>query len=168
MTNCFFIGDTHFGHQGCCEFLNHEGTGKMRPFETSEEMDEAIIERWNSVVMPKDRVYVLGDVAIKRRNIQTIARCSGRKVLIRGNHDIFNMSDYATYFDDIRGVHVMPNHDAILSHVPLHPDSVTRFKLNIHAHLHDGKINDPRYFCASVEHINYTPISWEEIKELRS
>lgn len=137
----------------------------MRPFASSEEMDEAIIERWNAVVRPADRVYVLGDVAMKRKNIQTIARCVGRKVLIRGNHDIFKMSDYLPYFDDIRGVHVMPSRDAILSHIPLYPDSVTRFKVNIHGHLHDGIIDDSRYFNVCVEHTSYAPISWEEIKD---
>ena len=41
------------------------------------------------------------------------------------------------YFDDIRGVHVMPSRVGILSHIPLHSDSVNRFKLNIHGHLHE-------------------------------
>jgi calcineurin-like phosphoesterase family protein len=165
MTNYFFISDTHFGHQAACQFLRSDGITKMRPFETSEEMDETIIDRWNKVVKPNDRVYVLGDVAMKRKDIQTIGRCSGRKVLIRGNHDIFNMADYTPYFDDIRGVHVMPTRDAILSHIPLHPDSVTRFKTNIHGHLHDNIIEDPRYFNVCVEHTGYAPISYEEIKD---
>lgn len=165
MADCFFISDTHFGHEGPCKFLNKAGDGKMRPFDCAEEMDEVIIARWNAVVKPSDRVYVLGDVAMKRKDISTIDRCLGRKVLIRGNHDIFNMSDYTPYFDDIRGVHVMPSREAILSHVPLHQDSVTRFKTNIHGHLHDGYIDDVMYFNVCVEHTNYAPISWEEIKQ---
>lgn len=164
MTNCFMISDTHFGHQKSCEFLRADGITKMRPFDTAEEMDETIIERWNAVVKPKDRVYVLGDVAMKRKDIKTIARCNGRKVLIRGNHDIFNMSDYTPYFDDIRGVHVMPARDAILSHIPLHLDSIVRFNVNIHGHLHEKVIDDPRYFNVCVENTNYTPMSYEEIK----
>ena len=36
-------------------------------------MDEALIERWNSVVQPGDKVYVLGDVAIPRSGLQALS-----------------------------------------------------------------------------------------------
>jgi len=84
-------------------------------------MDEDMIEKWNNVVGPKDKVYHLGDVVINRKAIPTLARLNGDKVLIKGNHDIFKLSDYTPYFRDIRGYHVMNNY--ILSHVPVHPDS---------------------------------------------
>ncbi len=83
------------------------------------------------------------------------------KVYITGN--CFKLKDYLPYFDDIRGVHVMPSRVGILSHVPLHPDSVDRFKLNIHGHTHDRCLDDSRYFNVSCEVLNYTPISYEEI-----
>lgn len=163
MNNCWMISDTHFGHEGVCKFLDKDGKN-IRPFSCADEMDEAIVANWNSVVGKKDRVYVLGDVAMKRKDISTIARCNGRKVLVRGNHDIFNMEDYTPFFDDIRGVHVMPSRVGILSHVPLHPDSVNRFGLNIHGHLHEKMVEDDnRYFSVCCEKINYTPISYEVI-----
>ncbi|MGA1873758.1 MAG: hypothetical protein ACMUHY_08805, partial [Thermoplasmatota archaeon] len=44
------------------------------------------------------------------------------KVLIKGNHDIFKLTDYTKYFRDIRGYHVM--NGLILSHIPISKDSL--------------------------------------------
>lgn len=176
--NTFFISDTHFGHKGMVEFLRSDGE-KLRPWETIEEHDEAIIENWNKVVRPQDRVYHLGDVVINRRCLPILFRLNGRKKLIRGNHDIFKMSDYAPYFEDLYGVYVLK--DMILSHIPLHPDCVTeRFRHNVHGHLHSNVVmkthhwdndshdksreQDHRYLSVCCEHINYTPISIEEVR----
>lgn len=165
----FLIADLHFGHEGVCHFLNQYGN-PLRPFLTAEEMDEEIIERWNKKVSPNDKVYVLGDVAMSRKHISTIGRCNGTKVLIKGNHDLFKLSDYTPYFKDIRGSHKLDSF--ILTHIPIHPESVARWTSgNIHGHLHsynvmkDG-VQDDRYFCVSVEQIDYAPIDFEEIRKI--
>jgi calcineurin-like phosphoesterase family protein len=167
--NIFLISDTHFGHQNSCNWLTDDGE-KYRPWGTSEEMDEEMVKRWNSVVAPKDKVYHLGDVAMKRKDIATIGRCNGEKILIRGNHDIFNLEDYTPYFKDIRGTHKLDNF--LISHIPIHPESIARWAGgNIHGHTHRHRVNlfdgpeDPRYICVSVEQINYTPIPLETIKQ---
>lgn len=162
MTNIFFISDTHFGHKGVVEFLRGDST-KLRPFATTEEMDEVLVANWNAVVRPSDLVYHLGDVVINRRCLPTIGRLNGRKKLIKGNHDTFRLKEYAEYFEDIYGV--LPMEGMILSHIPLHPDSVhPRFGVNVHGHLHAEVINSPLYLNVSVEQINYTPISLEEVR----
>lgn len=177
MSNTFTISDTHFGHAGVTRFLNADGT-KLRPWDTVEEMDEAMVARWNNVVRPKDKVYHLGDVVINRKALATLGRLNGEKVLIKGNHDIFRLNEYTPYFRDIRGVGVIDKY--ILSHIPLHPASVTeRWVCNIHGHLHSNKVMqadffygtsvlDPRYFSVCVEqpHMNYTPIPFETVKLL--
>ncbi len=166
MAETFLISDTHFGHVNVCKFLRSDGT-KLRPWDDVDEMDEVLCNNWNKVVHPNDKVYHLGDVCINRKSIKTLARLNGTKILVRGNHDIFNYEEYAPYFKDIRGTHKLDNF--ILSHIPIHPDSVARWaKGNIHGHLHDGRVMDrntidPRYVCVSVENINYTPISFDEI-----
>jgi len=171
MKNIFLISDHHFGHSGVCKFLRDDGT-KLRPWteDQVEEMDEFMIEAWNSVVGQNDKVYYLGDFCIKRKSLDTLARLKGDKVLIRGNHDIYHLDDYSKYFRDIRGTHKLEN--CILSHYPIHPDSIARWALcNIHGHTHyrnvllpDGT-EDPHYFNVSVEAINYVPVSFEEIKK---
>jgi calcineurin-like phosphoesterase family protein len=169
MSNCWLISDMHFGHANIIKFTRDDGTW-LRPFSSVEEMDEHMIDNWNRVVNAKDRVYMLGDVVIKRKSLHVLSRLNGRKVLIKGNHDIFPAEEYLGYVDDVRGYHVLDG--MIMSHIPVHPDSLARFGCNIHGHLHyrevvlPGEKVDPRYFNVSVERINYTPISFEECKRI--
>lgn len=167
----FLVSDTHFGHAGVCKFLRDDGT-KLRPWNDPEEMDEEMVRRWNDTVRPNDKVYHLGDVVINRKALKTLARLNGDKVLIKGNHDIFRMEEYTPYFRDIRGYHVM--NGMILSHIPVHEESLARFGTNIHGHLHynrvrthsidkDAQVIDPRYHCVCVEHTDYRPILFEEV-----
>ena len=168
MTETFLVSDTHFGHGNICRFKRDDGTD-LRPWDDVFEMDEALVERWNSVVGPSDKVYHLGDVAIPRRGLQVLERLNGNKVLIRGNHDIFKLSDYAAYFRDVRGCHYLDG--LILTHIPVHPDNLTRYRGNIHGHLHFRRILNPdgtpdeRYQCVCVEHIDYTPIDFEILRQ---
>ena len=167
--NTFLISDTHFGHKGVTHFERGDGT-PLRPWNNPDEMDEALVENWNSVVKEKDRVYHLGDVVINRRCLKTLDRLYGRKVLIKGNHDIFKLRDYLPYFDDIRGSHKLDTF--ILTHIPIHPESVARWcSGNIHGHLHSNIVRnldgtpDERYINVSVEQINYTPIPFDTIRK---
>jgi len=168
MPATFLISDTHFGHRNICKFLRADGT-KLRPWDNPDEMDEILVDNWNKTVRPKDKVYHLGDVVINRRCLQTLSRLNGDKVLIKGNHDIFKIHEYLEYFRDIRGSHVMDN--MLLTHIPVHPSSKGRFKANLHGHTHSNVVTDhennpdPWYIPLSVEHINYTPISFEEIRK---
>lgn len=169
MKKQWLTADPHFSHKGVTQFLREDGT-KLRPWDTIEEMDEALVSNWNSVVAPNDRVYVLGDVVINRKALHIFGRLNGSKVLIKGNHDIFALKDYAPYFDDIRAYKVMRTAEGgklIMSHIPIHEGSLGRFGLNIHGHLHSdvvmkGRLPDPRYVCVSVEQTNYTPILLED------
>lgn len=147
--------------------MNPDGT-KLRPWDTTEEMDDALVDRWNADVRPKDKVYHVGDVAINRKALKTLARLNGEKILIKGNHDLFRLEDYTPYFRDIRGVARLENF--VLTHIPIHPVSIERWTGNFHGHLHsarvllDGKI-DPRYLCLCVEHTDFRPISFEDAKK---
>jgi calcineurin-like phosphoesterase family protein len=178
MPSVFLTSDTHFGHVNICKFTNYDGS-KTRPWDSVEEMDEDMVKRWNDTVGPNDKVYHLGDVVINRKSLQILDRLNGDKVLIKGNHDIFKLSDYTKYFRDVRACHVM--NGLILSHIPVHKDSIARFGANIHGHLHANRVRKPRgvnvktgeilysndidpdYYCVSVEHTDYTPILFEDV-----
>jgi calcineurin-like phosphoesterase family protein len=60
-----------------------------RPFRDVDHMDDALIERWNNTVGPKDEVIVLGDFAMGRidKTLPVAGVLNGRKVLLAGNHD---------------------------------------------------------------------------------
>ena len=172
MPAVFLVSDTHFGHAGVCKFLRDDGT-KLRPWDNPEDMDEEMVKRWNETVRPNDKVYHLGDVVINRKALGIMRRLNGDKVLIRGNHDIFRDEEYREHFRELRAYHVM--NGMILSHIPIHTESLGRFGTNIHGHLHSnrvmlsgfgGKITDivdPRYHCVCVEQTDFRPILFEDV-----
>jgi calcineurin-like phosphoesterase family protein len=179
MPAVFLVSDTHFGHAGVCRFTESDGVTKIRPWTDPDEMDEEMIRRWNNTVRPNDKVYHLGDVVINRKSLKTLSRLNGDKVLIRGNHDIFRDDEYREYFRELRAYHVM--NGMILSHIPVHPESLGRFGTNIHGHLHTNRVkkiigvnvktgefkysteNDVRYHCVCVEQTDFTPILFEDV-----
>lgn len=173
MAETFVISDTHFTHKNIITFLNKDGS-KVRPFDSVEEMDEYMIEKWNSVVRPQDKVIHLGDVVINRSALKILSRLNGKKKLIAGNHDIFRLEEYQEYFYDIKAYRVFDGF--VMSHIPIHTSSLGRWNGNIHGHLHSGQVYndqgdiDPRYLCMSVEqpHVNYTPVPWYRVKEIIS
>ena len=171
MPSVFLVSDTHFGHAGVCRFLREDGT-KLRPWDNPDDMDEEMIRRWNETVRPNDKVYHLGDVVINRKALKTLHRLNGDKVLIRGNHDIFRDDEYREHFRELRAYHVM--NGMILSHIPIHTDSLARFGTNIHGHLHANRVMtrdffsdeleiDTRYHCVCVEQTDFAPILFEDV-----
>ena len=172
MPSVFLTSDTHFGHAGVCRFMQNDGVTKLRPWTDPDEMDEEMVKRWNETVKPTDKVYHLGDVVINRKALKIMHRLNGDKVLIRGNHDIFKDDDYREHFRELRAYHVM--NGMILSHIPLHPESLGRFGVNIHGHTHSNRVMtwhptkqrpivDPRYHCVCVEQTDFRPILFEDV-----
>lgn len=170
-TNLFFISDTHFGHANILKFTINESGTLLRPgFKDVNHMDEAIIQNWNKVVRPQDHVYHLGDVAMSRRFLPIVKRLNGHKRLIFGNHDIFDYKHYAEAgFEKLMGLRVLDR--IIFSHIPVHENQLSRFKLNVHGHTHINVVRnavghpDKRYKCVCVEQVNYTPVPFEELKK---
>lgn len=164
--------DPHFGHANILTFKREDGS-PLRPFKDIEEHDETLIKNWNDTVAASDRVYLLGDVAFHPRVFQAIIpRLAGRIVLVPGNHEPPKMRQYFDLFDDVRGYVVKKGF--IMSHIPIHPGSLSRWNINIHGHLHANTVqmtgdhpdityNDDRYVNVSMEQINYTPKLLDDI-----
>jgi calcineurin-like phosphoesterase family protein len=177
--NRFVISDHHLGHTNSWEKFKREDGSPLRPFTSTEEMNETMIERHNAKVKEQDTVYFLGDVVINKKYLELVKRMNGRKILVRGNHDIFKDEDYREVgFQQIHGVRVFVD-KFILSHIPLHPDCVSeRFRVNVHGHLHANEVMswqvidedivykpDPRYLCVCVEQTDFTPLHFDEVEE---
>lgn len=82
MAKIFLTSDLHFCHDrpfiwGC------------RGFESITQMNEQIIERYNSIVSNEDTVYILGDLVLSdiEAGIKYVQRLNGQIHLILGNHD---------------------------------------------------------------------------------
>ena len=58
----YYISDMHLGHKNVLKF-------DSRPFQSVEEMNEALIINWNRKVTDEDDVWVLGDFAIVQKKI---------------------------------------------------------------------------------------------------
>ena len=161
MPKTWVYSDPHFYHDNICKFTRNDGS-PLRPWDDAREMTEDMIEMYNELVNDEDRVYILGDVAFSPAK----------------------MRKYFDLFDDVRGYVVKKGF--IMSHIPIHEGSLSRWKLNIHGHLHanfvtkpyvngsdtpkDGSydslnetVADNRYYCACVEHTDYKPKLLDEI-----
>ena len=73
----YYISDLHFDHKNVIKFDN-------RPFSDVEEMNQALINNWNSVVQNNDTVYILGDFCWGKadRWMEILKQLKGQKVLI--------------------------------------------------------------------------------------
>ena len=133
----YFISDLHLGHSNCIRF-------DSRPWETVEEMDMAIIKRWNRKVRKDDHVYVLGDFAYKNRTpiSDYISQMNGFIHLIRGNHDK-RSEEYENCFcevADYKDIAIMADVvkcRVILSHyfMPFY-DGARHMAFMLHGHTH--------------------------------
>ena len=58
MGNIFVISDTHFQHSNILKFTDRNTGKPVRPFQTVQDMDETMVENWNKVVKPGDKVEI--------------------------------------------------------------------------------------------------------------
>lgn len=177
----FFTSDHHFFHANIIPYNN-------RPFSSMEEMNNKLIQNWNSVISVEDTVYHLGDFSFKGDTvIPILLRLNGKIHFILGNHDkslhrFFGSKNYQTIGASNRGFHrleaetkiTIEGQRIILGHYPL----VSWYKkakgsYMLHGHVHSnlacsrkdgtslGKILD-----VGVDGNNYKPYSFDEIKKI--
>lgn len=182
--NTFFIADPHFGHKNILSFDN-------RPFKTIEEHDEAIVERWNSVVSDWDVVWVLGDISWygAEKTVEIFNRLNGIKKLCIGNHDrrlIKNEAVRALFAEikDYEELYTSKSEGIVLSHWPI-PCFNKHFYgwVHLYGHVHnsfeENMMQHDRYRMmalydkpcemynvgAMMPYMSYTPRTLEEIIE---
>lgn len=139
----FVLSDPHLGHEKCWSvFKQSDGCTPLRPFTSTEEMNQTILDNWRRVVRPQDHIYVLGDLVIKKQFLELFRDLPGHKRLIRGNHDVYDTRLYIEVgFREILGCRVFRKDaeglpDCILTHIPIHPACMGRWGTNVHGHLH--------------------------------
>jgi Predicted phosphoesterase or phosphohydrolase len=157
----FFTSDTHFGHAGIIRQC-------ARPFDSVEEMDEAMIQQWNSVVRRGDRVIHLGDFAYKSKNAAEIfRRLNGERHLIRGNHDKRSVTEFgwASVSDladiTLDGKRIILCHYAIRSWPGFH-----RGALHFFGHSHGNLPGSARCIDVGVDSVGFRPLELDEILPL--
>jgi calcineurin-like phosphoesterase family protein len=176
----YFVSDTHFGHSNIIKFCD-------RPFKDVEEMNYKLIENWNNKVPNDGLVFHLGDFAWGGydfwKNIRN--QLNGDIILIKGNHDIKNMSataeeelfKFSTWqmLVEIEGRKLYLNHVPFLCYGGTYRDPKGLvYQLFGHVHSGPGKkgMDIPRMqylfptqYDVGVDNNGYEPISWNELNE---
>ena len=160
----YFIADTHFNHANIIKYCH-------RPFKNTDEMNEYIIKRWNSIVKETDTVYHLGDVGFgKFEEVKRlVGSLNGTKILLRGNHDFkigINTWKEIGFLEVYKKKIILDN--LLLTHTPT--ERVEGNQINIFGHIHDKpldrKFDKKNHVCVSCDVVHYTPVSIENIKLL--
>lgn len=169
----WLISDTHFSHANILKFTDKDGN-RIRPeYSSVSEMDWDMVDKWNSVVKPGDKVYHLGDVymsASKGYMENLLGKLNGQKRLILGNHDNGKDQILQRFFQKISVWRKFTEFGLLLTHIPVHESVLgeNRFKgekmKNIHGHLHKNKSPPGPYQSVCVEHTNYTPVNIDELR----
>ena len=175
----FYIADTHLDHPPILKW-----TG--RPFDSVEEMNDAVVEAWNKVVGRKDEVHIAGDFAFKRHGRWCNA-LNGKKFLVLGNHDGMNKEALAGLSDaleptDVKAIQQFRNVQALaeyrylgqsvaLSHYWLGTwDGMFEGAWNLHGHVHGrrreslpGQVGHVGLWLDVGWDVHGRPIAFEEV-----
>jgi calcineurin-like phosphoesterase family protein len=155
----FFTSDTHFGDH---RVLNI----RPRPFASVSEMNEVLIQRWNSRVRVEDEVWHLGDFA---SNVAVAAellpRLNGRIHLVIGNNDSEAVQELD--WGSVQTYAELTLHGAtlVLCHYPFRTwNGMHRGSLNLHGHSH-GRLSPLRgQIDVGVDAQGFEPVPSELLK----
>ena len=183
MADIWFGSDHHFGHKNIIPYCN-------RPFESTEEMDEMLIQWHNELVKPNDIFYHLGDLALGRfeDSIKKAARLQGEKFLVPGNHDRVWSTEKESRQERFRpmyeeaGYSILPEKvlfmfdkgvQAVLSHLPSEGDSQKEERYKdmrpddsfpiLCGHVHDEWTTKGRNFNVGVDVHDFRPVHLDEV-----
>lgn len=179
--NIFFTSDTHFNHSNIIKYCN-------RPFDNSNEMNEILINNWNSVIKENDIVFHLGDFMFGNINRfwEFRSRLNGKIYLIHGNHDyeLMNKGNIEDGFELITsqlnivvdGQKIYLNHFPLLTFNGTYKEKPT---WQLFGHVHSNKEHPqtsadikrldylmPNQYDVGVDNNHYTPVSFEEVKNI--
>lgn len=170
----FFASDLHFCH-------NKPFIYEPRGFTNIEDMNEAIVERWNKVVKPDNIVYCLGDTMLQdtARGCELMKRLNGQIFLIWGNHEsdarknaIFEncpnvIGGWYAYVIKHKKMNIYLSHYPTLTANYSNNKHFSQNVINLHAHTHQ-KTNflnplNPFMYHVGVDSHNCTPVHIDEI-----
>jgi calcineurin-like phosphoesterase family protein len=172
----YFIADCHYGHSNIHLKFRKE-------FSSQEEHNETIHQNILNTGTKADCLWLLGDIFFKESEfwrLKEYARKFQRVYYVLGNHDKLSVVKYALQFKNVTIMGVENRWGLWISHVPIPEYELYRGN-SICGHLHNKQITrevyengayvrtepDDRYFVVSCEQVNYTPISLDEIKQIR-
>lgn len=188
----FFISDLHFGHKSIITRF-----GRVGKFSSLDEMHEHIISKWNNKISEIDMAYIIGDSSFLafKPTLEIMKRLNGRKILIRGNHDLkrFSLKQFMEMgFEEVYDEHILTisnGEKVLLKHYPY---DIGPFRLFIkkifgqigpfktyhafypvnkglwliHGHIHGGPKVTGKQINVNVETWDYKPVSESQIIQI--
>ena len=154
----FFTADLHFDHTNIMKHCE-------RPWTKVEDMNQNLIENYNSVVKNSDNVVIAGDITLhtNRKIVEEkfLNRLNGNKIYLKGNHDYWLKEKRYLYHRNINGQFIA------VSHYPMRSwKNSTHGSWNLHGHSHGKLVPFENQYDVGVDNNNYFPISFEQIKEI--
>jgi calcineurin-like phosphoesterase family protein len=158
----YYTSDTHFRHRHILQF-------DKRPFASMEEMEEAIIKRWNGRVRPTDTVYHLGDFVWGRDVVasEILARLNGQKHLIWGNHDHSTVKRMTEWTSSQPYLEIRDGTDfVVLSHYAHRVWNKGHYSsFHLYGHSHGSLPPQGRSHDVGTNVWDYRPVTLAEVKE---
>ena len=174
----WMTSDTHFSHNKSFLF-------KPRGFNSVEEMNENIVERWNNIVKENDIIFHLGDVALinTEEAINYIKILKGNIKWIRGNHctesKIQMICKYCSNIQLIGNINTSwaymlkySKFSLYLSHYPtltanFDDKKFSQHVINLHGHTHQQtnflNPTNPFMYHVGLDSHDYTPVHIDNV-----
>ena len=159
----YYTSDQHFYHKNILKFCQ----GRANLWNDVDEMNEGLIENWNSVVNDDDTVFSLGDICFG--NIDIVNRLKGKIVLVQGNHDKVNVLKSDRFETIVPYLEIKDNNKKIiLCHYKFECWNMSHHgSFHFYGHSHGMRPGDNQ--CCDVgvdsEFTNFTPVNFAQISE---
>lgn len=165
----WFTSDNHFFHKRIREFCPETRHGA-----NVEEMNELMIEKWNSQVALTDTVNILGDFSFAKseETLDILGRLNGRFTLIKGNHDYWISPETKAFFDGIFDYKkiTIGKQKVIMFHYPImNWDSMHHGSFHLYGHLHGDLQLDGRAMDVGIDARPQKDMGlweWDEVYEI--
>ena len=141
---------------------------ESRPFDTTYEMNDAILDSINAVCNERDELYILGDVLMgpRKQGLHLIEKLKPRLHLIRGNHDTFSHIEEDSLFETVHDYKVVKQNkrSIVCLHYPIERwDKCQYGRIHLHGHCHgDLERKLPNRFDIGWD-VFRRPVSFEEV-----
>ena len=165
----YFVSDMHFGHKNILHL-------DKRPYVDLHEMEDKLIEMWNTTVKPGDIVYHLGDFFWTKNAARRVApRLKGEIICIKGNHDNhwWKIGDELPNLNLIQdSIHLLKrqdNPDIVMCHYPMRswPGSA-RGSYHLYGHTHRKLPVCGRNLCVCLNVNDFHLVSLDLVDQLLS
>lgn len=158
----YFFSDAHFDHKNIIKYCN-------RPFNSTHEMNQALVENWQKSVGINDTVFFLGDMSYGRDRKPIdywLGKLAGKISYIRGNHDT-DIINRANVINSHYGIKYR-DYQFLLMHDPHRPNGYDGWI--IHGDKHNNNLKDyplinqkNKTVNVCAELLDYSPINLDKI-----